>query len=193
MCLWKSSSFVVLPEQLFIFRCFVCQLFIVKSFSQRDFKGSLSHLDEVPFFHRDSAFHLDLSKSNYEVMRRFILTLFEGSKIIDGSHAQDPEIVVMENIFHLLPGLNRIGWKSFLPEFFLFFKIWMILPVCPRSIPVIVGKGVDSPSTSSTPCWRREGIGIHPSGSVRQHGWCLRQKCQELIMWGHLLWNRWRF
>ncbi|CAL2277253.1 unnamed protein product [Prunus armeniaca] len=57
----------------------------------------------------------------------------------------------------------------------------MIPLVCPRSISVIVGKRVDSPSASSASCWWREWIGIHPSRFVRQHSWCVRQKCQ-----GHL-------
>ncbi|CAL2270698.1 unnamed protein product [Prunus armeniaca] len=68
--------------------------------------------------------------------------------------------------------------QNFLPVFFLFFKIWMISPVCPRSVPIIVAKGVDPPSASSASCWWKEWIRIHPSGSVRQHSWCVRQKCQ---------------
>ncbi|CAL8988548.1 unnamed protein product [Prunus brigantina] len=43
-----------------------------------------------------------LSALNYEVLGRLVFTLFEGSNITDGDFWQDPEIVVMEDIFHLL-------------------------------------------------------------------------------------------
>ncbi|CAL2247116.1 unnamed protein product [Prunus armeniaca] len=86
--------------------------------------------------------------------------------------------------------------QDFLLAFFLFFKIWNIPPIGPRSIPVIVDKRVNSPSASpASPasCWWREWIGVHPSGSIGQHSRCLRQNCQRLITWGQRLWNRWRF
>ncbi|CAL2266183.1 unnamed protein product [Prunus armeniaca] len=65
------------------------------------------------------------------------------------------------------PALHSV-WprQNFLPVFFLFFKIRMIPPVCPRSVPVIVGQKVDSPFASSASYWWRKWIGIHSIGPV---------------------------
>ncbi|CAL9007802.1 unnamed protein product [Prunus brigantina] len=124
-----------------------------------------------------------------------IFTLFEDNKITNGDFWLDPEIVVMENIFHLFPSrpfsssgfrlhpllnhslqcphviqstgrvrISSLFWldvvnpvlhsvwprQNFIPVFFLFFKIWMIPPVCPWYVPIIVGKWINSSSAS---CW----------------------------------------
>ncbi|CAL8988541.1 unnamed protein product [Prunus brigantina] len=51
----------------------------------------------------DSAFHFELSEPGYEVLSRLIFTLFEGSKMTDDNFWLNPEIVVMEDTFHLFP------------------------------------------------------------------------------------------
>ena len=82
----------------------------------------MSHLDEVSFLHRDSALHFELPKPGYEVLSRFIFTLFDGSKVTDGDFWLNPVIIVVENTFHLLPGLNRISWQAGVPSKGLNFK-----------------------------------------------------------------------
>ncbi|CAL8105073.1 unnamed protein product [Prunus armeniaca] len=83
--------------------------------------------------------------------------------------------------------LSDFVWsgQNFLPMFFLIFEIWMIPSVCPPSVPVVVGKKVNSPSASPASRQGREWIGVRPSRSVGQHSWLLRQKCQGLTTWGH--------
>ncbi|CAL9019580.1 unnamed protein product [Prunus brigantina] len=110
------------PKQLLILGCFICQFcqiskqHPIKSLSQRYFEGSLGHLDEMSFFHRDPTLHLEFPEPGYEILSRFILTLFEGSKITDGDFWLNPVVVVVENTFHLLPSLDRIWWQTGVPS-----------------------------------------------------------------------------
>ncbi|CAL9006380.1 unnamed protein product [Prunus brigantina] len=61
------------------------------------------------FFHRDSALHLEFSEPGYEILGRFILTLFEGSKVTDGDFWLNLVVIVVENTFHPFPSLDRIS------------------------------------------------------------------------------------
>ncbi|KAI5317437.1 hypothetical protein L3X38_037144 [Prunus dulcis] len=149
----------------------------IKSLSQRDFKGGLSHRDEVPFFHKDSAFHFELPESGYEVLSRLIFTLFEGSKITDGDFRLDPKIVVMKNIFHLLPENLPICSTE---------EAWGSSPLNKVKFGTLKpgDRGVNSLSTSLAFYWWREWIGVHPSGSIGQHSWAFWPNWNLLLLDG---------